>query len=143
MKEQYTDLKKKTSQTFFQRLKKKQPPFFSKLFLYIISKEKHLKTFTGHTYDFFIDQVHLNNNDQNKQKLYLSDLELELFHKFFKVTISSIKHNKNTITVTIELHFYYHSPYKTTLPLGVLGCEAMQHFIFLMKEHRAYRVNNI
>ena len=46
---------------------------------------------SGNVYNFSISQVHQNNIDQNKQKLYMSDLEFKSIHKLFGVTISSIK----------------------------------------------------
>ena len=58
---------------------------------------------------------------QNKQRLYMSDLEFKLIHKFFRVTISSIKNTKNTNSDIISLHIYKNSPYKITVPLGLLG----------------------
>ena len=54
----------------------------------------------------------------------MSDLEFKPIHKFFRVTISSIKYMKNTSSDTISLHEYNNCPYKITLPLGLLGyCE--------------------
>ena len=62
--------------------------------------------------------------EQNKRRLYMSDLEFEPIHKFFRVTISSIKHTKNTNSDIISLHVHNNSPYKLTLSLGLLGyCE--------------------
>ena len=59
--------------------------------------------------------------EQNKQQLYMSDLEFKAIHKFFRVTISSIKYTKNTNSDIISLHINNISPYKKTLLLGLLG----------------------
>ena len=80
---------------------------------------------------------------QNKQRLYMSDLELKPIHKFFKVRFSSIKYTKNTNSDIISLHVYNNSPYKKkTLSLGLLGyCETNATISPTIE--MAYRVNNI
>ena len=83
-----------TASTFFQRMNK-QPPFFSK-FYHIYNKErKHLKPLSGYIYEFPIKQVHQYDKNQNRQHLYMSELELRPIHKFFRVIISSLKYMKN------------------------------------------------
>ena len=79
---------------------------------------------------------------QNKQRLYMSDLEIKPIHSFFRVTISSIKYTKNLKQDTISLHAYNYSPYKITLSLGFLVYCATNATIsptFVV----VYRVNNI
>ena len=51
----------------------------------------------------------------------MSDLEFKPIHKFFKVTTSSTKCTKNTKSDIIALYVYNNSPYKITLPLGLVG----------------------
>ena len=71
-----------------------------------------------------MSQVHQCNVDQNKQKLYLFDLEFRTIHNFFRVTTSYIDYTKDTNSDIISLHIYNNSPYKITLPLALLGyCE--------------------
>ena len=54
----------------------------------------------------------------------MSDFEFKPIHKFFKITISSIKYLKNTNSDIISLHVYNNTPYRITLPLGLLEfCE--------------------
>ena len=61
---------------------------------------------------------------ENKQRLYMSNLKFKRTHKFFRVTISSIKYTKNTNSDKISLHVYNNSLYKIILLLGLLGyCE--------------------
>ena len=72
----------------------------------------------------------------------MSDLELKPAHKFFRVTISSIKHTKYTNSDTISLHAYNNSPYKITLPLGILGIFELNATISPTIEI-AYKVKNI
>ena len=72
----------------------------------------------------------------------MSDLEFRPIQKNFGVTISSIKYMKNSNSDIISLHVYNNSPYKITLPLGLLGyCE--NNTTFSPTEEVAYRVNNI
>ena len=72
----------------------------------------------------------------------MSDFEFKAIHKFFKITISSIKYSKNTISDIISLHVYNNTPYQVTLPLGRLGyCEKNATISPLYEV--AYRVNNI
>ena len=102
----------------------------------------HLKALTGYAYDFSINQVHQYSNDQNAQKLYRSHLEFKPIHKFFRVTISSIKYAKHTNTDIIALHVYQNSSYKITFPLSHLGyCNT--NTTFYPTQERAYRVINI
>ena len=73
---------------------------------------------------FSTNQVHQYRNDQNTQKLDMSDLKFGPIHENFRVTVSSIENAKNTNLDTIALNVYDHSLYKINLPLGLLGyCE--------------------
>ena len=123
----------------------KQPPFFSK-FYPIYRKEKkilpHLKPLSGYIYEFSIKQVHQYDKNQNRQHLFMSDFEFGPIHKFFRVAISSIKYMKNSNSDIISLHVYNNSPYKITLPLGLLGFCGTNATTSPTKEV-AYRVNNI
>ena len=89
IKDKYTKTKN-TALTFFQSLNK-QPPFFSKFYPIYNQQRKHLKTLSGNIYNFSIKQVHQYDKNQNKQQLFMSDFEFKPIHKFFKITISSIK----------------------------------------------------
>ena len=140
IKDKYTKLKD-TSLTFFQRLNK-QPPFFSKFYPIYIQQRKHLKPLSGNIYNFSIKPVHQYDKNQNKQQLYMSDFEFKPIHKFFKITISSIKYLKNSNSDIISLHVYNNTPYQVTLPLGLLGYCETNATISPMHE-KAYRVNNI
>ena len=54
----------------------------------------------------------------------MSDFEFKPIHKFVKITISSIKYLQNTNSNIISLHVYNNTPYRITLPLGLLQyCE--------------------
>ena len=122
IKDKYTK-SKNTALTFFQKLNK-QPPFFSKVYLIYNQERKHLKPLSGNVYNFSIKQVHQYDKKQNKQQLFMSDFEFKPIHKFFKISISSIKYLKNTNSDIISLHVYNNTPYQITLPLGLLGyCE--------------------
>ena len=79
---------------------------------------------------------------QNKQQLFMSDFEFKPIHKFFKITISSIKYSKNTNSDIISLHVYNNTPYQVTLPLGLLGYCETNATISPIHEV-VYRVNNI
>ena len=79
-----------TALTFFQRMNK-QPPFFSKFYQIYKKERKHLKPLSGCVYEFPTKQVHQYDKNQNRKHLYMSDFEIEPIHKFFRVTISSIK----------------------------------------------------
>ena len=140
IKDKYTKTKD-TSLTFFQRLNK-QPPFFSKFYPIYNQQRKHLKPLSGNIYNFSIKQVHQYDKKQNKQQLYLSDFEFKPIHKFFKITISSIKYLKNSNSDIISLHVYNNTPYQVTLPLGLLGYCETNATISPVYE-KAYRVNNI
>ena len=72
----------------------------------------------------------------------MSDFEYKPIHKFFKITISSIKYLKNTNSDIISLHVYNNTPYRITLPLGLLGCCETNATTSPVNEV-AYRVNNI
>ena len=72
----------------------------------------------------------------------MSDFEFKPIHKFFKITISSIKYLKNTNSDIISLHVYNNTPYQVTLPLGLLGYCETNATISPINEV-AYRVNNI
>ena len=140
IKDKYTKAKD-TSLTFFQRLNK-QPPFFSKFYPIYNQQRKHLKPLSGNIYNFSIKQVHQYDKKQNKQQLYMSDFEFKPIHKFFKITISSIKYLKNSNSDIISLHVYNNTPYQVTLPLGLLGyCETNATISPIYE--KAYRVNNI
>ena len=140
IKDKYTKTKN-TALTFFQRLNK-QPPFFSKFYPIYNQQRKHLKPLSGNIYSFSIKQVHQYNKSQNKQQLFMSDFEFKPIHKFFKITISSIKYSNNTNSDIISLHVYNNTPYKVTLPLGLLGYCETNATISPINEV-AYRVNNI
>ena len=72
----------------------------------------------------------------------MSGFEFKPIHKFFKITISSVKYLKNTNSDIILLHVYNNTPYKVTLPLGLLGyCETNATKSPVLEI--AYRVNNI
>ena len=72
----------------------------------------------------------------------MSDFELRPIHKFFKITISSIKYERKTNSDTLSLHVYNNTPNRITLPLGFLGhCETNATTSPIKKI--AYRVNNI
>ena len=140
IKDKYTKTKN-TALTFFQRLNK-QPPFFSKFYPIYNQQWKHLKPLSGNIYNFPIKQVHQYDKSQNKQQLFMSDFEFKTIHKFFKITISSIKYLKNTNSDIISLHVYNNTPYQVTLPLGLLGYCQTNATISPIHEI-AYRVNNI
>ena len=72
----------------------------------------------------------------------MSDFEFKPIHKLFKITISSIKHLKNTNSDIISLHVYNNTPYQITLPLGLLGYCETNSTISSINEV-AYRVNNV
>ena len=93
-------------------------------------------------YKFSIKQFQQYDKEQNKQHPFMSDLEFTPIHKFFRVTVSSIKYMKNSNSDMISLHIYNNSPYKVTLPLGLLGyCET--NTTISPTREIAYRVNNI
>ena len=82
---------KNTALTFFQRLNK-QPPFLSKFYLIYNQERKHLKPLAGIIYNFSIKQVHQYDKGQNRQQFFKAVFEFRPIHKFFKITISSIKY---------------------------------------------------
>ena len=72
----------------------------------------------------------------------MSDFEFKPIHKFFKITISSIKYLKNTNSDIFSLHVYNITSYRIKLPLGLLEfCET--NATTLPVNEVAYRVNNI
>ena len=71
----------------------------------------------------------------------MSDFEFKPIHKFFKITISSIKYLKNTNSDIISLHVYNNTPYQVTLPLGLLGYCKTNDTISPIHE-LAYRIYN-
>ena len=140
IKDKYTTIKN-TALTFFQRLNK-QPPFFSKFYPIYNQERRHLKPLSGAVYKLSIKQVHQYNTNQSRQQLFMSDFEFRSIHKLFKVTISSIKYEKNINSDIISLHVYNNTPNKITLPLGLLGYCETNATTSPVKEI-AYRVNNI
>ena len=140
IKEKNTRMKN-TALTFFQRLNK-QLPFFSKFYPKYNQERKYLKHLSGNVYKISIKQVHQYDKSQNKQHLFISYLDFRPIHKFFRITISSIKYMKNSNSDFISLHVYNNSPYQITLPLGLLGyCET--NATTSPTNEVAYRVNNI
>ena len=132
---------KNTSLTFIQRLNQ-QPQFFSKFYTIYNQEQKYLKPQSGNVYNFSIEQAHQYVKNQNKQHLFMSDLEFEPIHKFFRITISSKKYMKISNSDIISLHVYNNSPHQITLTLGLLGyCET--NATTLSTNEVAYRVNNI
>ena len=117
-----------------------QTPFLSKFYPKNNQQRKHLKPRSGNVYNFSSSQVHQFNIDQNKQKLYMSDLEFKPIHKLFRVTISSIKYSKDTNSDVTSLQVHSNSPYKNTLPLGLLGC-CETNATFHPTEERAFSLN--
>ena len=116
--------------------------FFQSFTPSIIKKQKHLKPLSGYIHEFTNKQVHQYDKNQNRQHLYMSDLEFRPIHKVFRVKISSIKYMKNSNSDIIFLHVYNNSPHKKTLLLGLLGYFETNAACSLTKEV-AYRVNNI
>ena len=132
---------KNTAITFFQRLNK-QPPFFSKFYPIYNQQRGRLKPLSRTIYKFSIKQVHQYNTNQNRQQLFMSDFEFRPIHKFFKITISSIKYERNNHSVIISLHVYNNTPNNVTLPQGLLGyCET--NATTSPVKQIAYRVKNI
>ena len=72
----------------------------------------------------------------------MSDFEFRPIHKFFQITISSIKCERNINSDTISLHVYNNTSNKVTLPLGLLGYCETNATTSPVKEI-AYRVNNM
>ena len=72
----------------------------------------------------------------------MSDFEFRPIHKFFKITISSIRYEKNINSDFISLHVYNNTPNKITLPLDLLGYCETNATTSPVKEI-AYRVNKI
>ena len=72
----------------------------------------------------------------------MSDFEFKPIHKFFKITISSIKYSKKTNSDIISLHVYNSTPNQVTLPLEFLGYCETNATISTINEV-AYRVNKI
>ena len=82
IKDKYTRMKN-TALTFFQKLNI-QPRFFSKIYPFYNQERKYLKPLSGNIYNFSIKQVHQYDKNQNKQQLFMSDLEIRPIHKFFE-----------------------------------------------------------
>ena len=80
IRDKYTRMKN-TALTFYQRINK-QPPFFSKLYPIRNQGRKHLKPLSGNVYNFSVKQVHQYDKKQNKQHLFMSDLNFRPVHKF-------------------------------------------------------------
>ena len=140
MKDKYKRMKN-TSLTFLQKINKR-PPFFSKFYPIYNQERKHLKPLSRNLYNFSIKQIHQNDKEQNKQNLFMSDLEFSPIHKLFRGTISSIKNMKNSSSDMISIHIHNNSPYKITLPLGLLGYCETNATVSSTKEV-AYQVINI
>ena len=102
IKDKYTRMKN-TALTFFQRLNK-QPPLFSKFYPIYNQEQNYLKPLSGNVYNFSIKQVHHYDKNQNKQQLFMSDLEFKPIQKFFRKTISSRKYMKHSNSDIISLH---------------------------------------
>ena len=119
IKDKYTRMKN-TALTFFKKLNK-QPSFFSNFYPMYKQKRKHLKPLPRNVYNFSLKQVHQYDKEQNKQRLFMSDLEFRPIHTFFRVLIPSIKYMKDSNSDLISLHICYNSSYKITLPLGLSG----------------------
>ena len=71
----------------------------------------------------------------------MSDFEFKPIHKFFKITISSIKYLKNTNSDIISVHVYNNTTHQVTLLLGLLGYCETNATISPIHEI-TYRVNN-
>ena len=106
---------KNTALTFFQRLNK-QPPFLSKFYPIYNQERKHLKPLAGIIYNFSIKQVHQYDKGQIRQQFFKSVFEFRPIHKFFKLTISSIKYERNTNSDIISLHVYNNTPNRIRKP---------------------------
>ena len=72
----------------------------------------------------------------------MSDFEFRSIHNFFKITISSIRYEKDINSDIISIHVYNNTPNKITLNLELLGYCETNATISPVKEV-AYRVNNI
>ena len=140
IKYKYTRMKNPVL-TFFQRINK-QPPFLSKFYPIYNQERKHLKPLSGNVYNFSIKQLHQYDKEQNKQHLFMLDLESKPNHKLFRITISSTKYMKNSNSDMISLHIYNNSPCKKTAPLGLLDYCETNATIFSHKKI-AYKVNTI
>ena len=62
---------------------KKQHPFFSKFYLIYNQERKKLKPLAEYAHYFSLNQAHQYNMKQNKQRLYMSNLEFKPIHNFF------------------------------------------------------------
>ena len=82
IKNKYTRMQNTyTRKQFFRRLNK-QPPFFSKFYPIYQQEQKYLKPLSGNVYNFSIKQVHHYDKNQNKQHIFMSDLEMNRFINF-------------------------------------------------------------
>ena len=136
IKAKYTKMQN-NALTFFQRMNK-QPPFFSK-FYPIYNKET--KNISNHSHVIFTN-LQLNKFTSTK-KIKTDNIFICQTLKLDKFTIRpSIKYMKNSNSDIISLHVYNNSPYKITLPLGLLeNCESNATTSPTKKV--AYKVNNI
>ena len=82
MKDKYTR-KHNTALACFQRMNK-QSLFFSKFYPIYNKERKHLKPLSGYIYEFPVKQVHHYDKNQNRQPLYMSDLECRPIHNFLE-----------------------------------------------------------
>ena len=101
----------------------------------IFSKNKQTSTVLLNFYPKY-------NQEENKQHLFMSDLEFRPIHNFFRVTISSIEYMKDSSSDMISLHIHNNSPFKINLTLGLLGFYQTNATISPTKE-KTYRVNNV
>ena len=90
-----------------------------------------------------MNKVHKENVNQIKQQRYMPDLELKPIHKFFRVTISSIKYTKknkfryNLFTRMQQFTIQTHISSRTSRILQQYNTTSYP------KEERAFRLNNI
>ena len=133
IKDNYTKIKN-TALTFFERLNK-QPPFFSKFYPIYNQEQKYLKPLSGSIYYFSKKQVHQYDKGQNRQQLFMSDFEFRPIHKFFKITTSSIKYERNTNSDIISLHVYNNTPNKVTITLRIIRILSNKLYNFTCKRN--------
>ena len=115
---------------------------FFQILLFIQSGTKTPEITIRKLYQFLIKLNHQYDKEQNKQHLFMSDLEFKPIHKHFRVTISFYKFMKDSNSDMISLHIYNNSPDKTTLAQGLSGyCETNK--TISPTKGIAYRVNKI
>ena len=73
----------------------------------------------------------------------MSDFEFKPIHKFFKITISSIKYLKNSNSDIISLHVYNNTPYQVTLPFRTFRLLRNQRYDINQYTKKNTAVNNI